>query len=114
AAQRVARLARGVPGAADVQYDPPAVVPGVTIRLDPAAVAAAGLAGDDVLREVEAATRGVRAGQVYDGARRTDVVVLLDPAHRARPEDLRRLPLRADDGRQTPLGAIAAVERSSG
>ncbi|MDX2121748.1 MAG: efflux RND transporter permease subunit [Gemmatimonadota bacterium] len=114
AAQRVARLARGIPGAADVQYDPPAVVPGATIRLDPAAVAAAGLAGDDVLRAVETATRGVRAGQVYDGARKTDVVVLLDPAHRTRPEDLRHLPLRADDGRLTRLGAIAAVERSSG
>lgn len=113
-AQRVARLARSVPGAADVQYDPPAVVPGVTIRLRPSAVAAAGLAGDDVLRDVETATRGARAGQVYDGARRTDVVVLLDPARRSRPEDLRRLPLRSDDGRQTLLAAVADVERSSG
>jgi Cu/Ag efflux pump CusA len=114
AARRVARLARGIPGAIDVQYDPPPVVPGVTVRLKPGAVTFAGLAGDDVLREVETATRGVRVGQTFEGSRATDVVVTLLPAARERPEELRRLPLRAADGRMTTLGAVATVERTSG
>ncbi|HTS89667.1 MAG TPA: efflux RND transporter permease subunit, partial [Gemmatimonadales bacterium] len=99
AAQRVARIARGIPGAADVQYDPPPVVPGVTIRLRPEVLSRIGLAGDDVLRDVETATRGARVGQVYQGSRATDVVVLLDPSARTRPEDLRLLPLRTEAGR---------------
>ena len=114
AARRLARVARAIPGAADVQYEPPAVVPGVTVALRPAAVSAAGLAGDEVLRDVETATRGTRVGQVFDGNRATDVVVLLDPAGRGRPEDLRRLPLRAENGRMSLLGEVATVERSTG
>jgi len=114
AARRVAHLARGIRGAIDVQYDPPPVVPGVTVRLRPRAVTLAGLTGDDILRDVETATRGIRVGQTFEGSRATDVVVTLIPAARERPEDLRRLPLRAADGRIVPLGTVATVERSSG
>jgi CzcA family heavy metal efflux pump len=114
AARRVAQLARSLPGAADIQYDPPAVVPGVTVRLRPQAVQAAGLAGGDVLREVETATRGIRVGQTFEGNRATDVVVRLDPEFARRPEDLQRIPLRAADGRMVMLGDVADVGRSSG
>jgi len=114
AARRVAALARAVPGAADVQYDPPPVVPEVDVRLRPTALSAAGLAGDDVLREVETATRGARVGQIFEGNRASDVVVLLEPSARSRPEDLQNLPLRAATGRLITLGEVADVGRSSG
>jgi len=114
AARRVAGLARSVPGGTDVQYDPPPVVPGVTIRLLPELVARAGLGQDDVLRAVEIATRGVRAGQTFEGNRATDVLVVLAPAARGRPEDLGKLPLRSPDGRMVTLGEVAQVSRTSG
>ncbi|HTS87807.1 MAG TPA: efflux RND transporter permease subunit, partial [Gemmatimonadales bacterium] len=62
----------------------------------------------------ETATRGARVGQVYQGSRATDVVVLLDPSARTRPEDLRLLPLRTEAGRIVPLALVADVGRSSG
>lgn len=114
AARKVAALARSVPGGVDVQYDPPPVVPGVTVRLLPEQVARAGLAPDEVLRAVEIATRGARAGQTFEGNRATDVVVLLAPEARTRPEDLGRLPLRSADGRMVTLGEVALVSRTSG
>lgn len=114
AARRVAGLARSVSGASDVQYDPPPVVPGVTVALRPASMALAGLAGDDVLRDIETATRGARVGQTFEGSRATDIVVLLEPDARGRPEDLRGLPLRSATGRIVRLGDVADVERSSG
>ena len=114
AARKVAALARSVPGGTDVQYDPPPVVPGVTVRLLPEQVARAGLAPDDVLRAVEIATQGARAGQTFEGNRATDVVVLLAPDARTRPEDLGRLPLRSADGRMVTLGEVAQVSRTSG
>lgn len=114
AARRVAALAEALPGTADVQYDAPAVAPTATIRLRPDALARAGLAADDALRAVEIATRGTRVAQVFEGNRATDVVVRLDPAARARPEDLRGLPIRAADGRISRLGDVADIARSSG
>lgn len=114
AARRVATLARAVRGSADVQYEAPPVVPGVTVRLRPEQVARAGLAQDDVLRAMEIATQGARAGQTYEGNRATDVVVQLAPEARTRPEDLVRIPLRSADGRLTMLGDVADVSRTTG
>jgi Cu/Ag efflux pump CusA len=114
AAHKVAALARTVPGGTDVQYDAPPVVPGASIRLVPERVARAGLGQDDVLRAVEIATRGARAGQTFEGNRATDVMVLLAPEARRRPEDLGRLPLRAPDGRMVTLGQVAEVSRTAG
>ncbi|MEO8139975.1 MAG: efflux RND transporter permease subunit, partial [Gemmatimonadota bacterium] len=114
AARRVATIAQGMTGAADVQYDAPAVVPAATVRLRPGPLARAGLGADDALRAVETATRGRQVGQTFEGNRATDVVVLLAPEARRRPEDLRRLPLRTPDGRLITLGEVADVQRSSG
>ena len=113
-ARRAAALLRSIPGSADVQYEPPAVSPNVTVRLDQARLARHGLLADDVLREVETATRGARAGQVYEGSRSTDIMVLLAERARRRPEDLERLPLRSPDGRLVQLKDVATVGRSNG
>jgi CzcA family heavy metal efflux pump len=114
AARKVAALARAIRGGTDVQYDAPPVVPGASVRLIPERVARAGLGPDDVLRAVQIATQGARAGQTFEGNRATDVVVLLAPDARRRPEDLGRLPLRAPDGRMVTLGQVAQVSRTSG
>ncbi len=113
-AHRLAALVRGVPGAVDVQYDAPPVAPEVTVRLRPAALSRHGLLADDVLREVETATRGRRVGEVFEAGRTTDVVVLLAPSARGRPEDLAALPLRSASGVVTTLGRVAEVGRSTG
>jgi Cu/Ag efflux pump CusA len=54
------------------------------------------------------------AGQVYEGNRAIDVVVIAAPDARARPEDLGRLPLTAADGRMARLGDVADVARTTG
>lgn len=114
AAVGLAAFLRTVPGAVDVQYDAPPVAPEVTVRLRPAALSRYGLPADDVLREVETATRGARAGEIFEAGRTTDVVVLLAPVARDRPEDLAALPLRGADGMVTTLGRVADVGRSTG
>ena len=113
-ARRAAVLLRKVHGATDVQYDAPPVVPGITVRLRPRAVAAAGLRSDDVLSAVETSTRGTVTGQVYLANRVVNVAVLLDSAARSRPEDLRLLPLVTLSGRLITLGEVAGVARTSG
>src|SRR4029077_10202339 len=113
-ARRTAELIARVPGAIDVQYDPPPVAPEVTVRVRPERLAEHGLRPDDVLEAVETATRGATVAQVYDGSRTVDVVVILDSASRARPEQLRRIPLSTTSGRFTTLGTVADVSRSTG
>jgi len=114
AARRIAQTVRAVPGASDVQYDPPAVTPEVTIRVRPNDLSAAGLASDDVLAAVEAATRGVKVGQTFEGNRSTDVVVILEPEARGQPEALRNLPVVSEGGRMLSLAQVADVSRTTG
>jgi len=114
AARRLAQVVRGIPGAVDVQYDPPPVAPSVTVRLRPAALARYGLLADDVLRELETATRGTQVGEIFEAGRTTPVVVLLAPSARGRPEDLATLPLRAESGLVTTMGRVADIGRSTG
>ncbi|HET7600815.1 MAG TPA: efflux RND transporter permease subunit [Gemmatimonadales bacterium] len=114
AARRVAEMVRSVPGASDVQYDPPPVTPEVTVRVRPAALNAAGLAADEVLAAVEVATKGVKAADTFEGNRSTDVVVQLDSAAVARPEDLRTLPIFSSHGRLVSLADVADVSRTTG
>ena len=114
AARRVAELVRSVPGATDVQYDAPPVTPELAVHLRAADLAATGLAADDALAAVEAATRGVKVAQTFEGNRATDVVVILEPEARARPEDLRSLPVMTAAGRMVTLSDVADVARTTG
>ena len=114
AARRVAELVRQVPGASDVQYDAPPVTPELAIRLRQSDLAATGLAADDALAAVEAATRGVKVAQTFEGNRATDVVVVLEPEARARPEDLRGLPIMTAAGRLVMLADVADIARTTG
>jgi Cu/Ag efflux pump CusA len=92
AARRVAEMLGRIPGAIDVQYDPPPVAPDVTVRLRLDELPLYGLRPDEVLATLETATRGSRVAQTFEGNRATDVVVTLLPDRRVRPEDLERLP----------------------
>lgn len=114
AARRVARSVAGVHGTLDVQYDPPAVAPEVTVRLRLAELPAYGLRPDEVLSAVETATRGTRVAQTFDGNRSSDVVLTVLPEQRSRPEDLARLPLTAEGGRIVELRHVADVARTTG
>ncbi|HEU5040539.1 MAG TPA: efflux RND transporter permease subunit, partial [Gemmatimonadales bacterium] len=114
AARRIAEALGEIRGASDVQYDPPAVAPEVTVRLRSDAAALYGLRPGEVLASLEAATRGTRVAQLFEGNRSTDVVLTVVPESRERPEQLRALPLVTAAGRLVPLGDVADIARTTG
>jgi CzcA family heavy metal efflux pump len=114
AARQVAEELHQVRGATDVQYEPPPVAPEVTVRLRPELLPRYGLRADQVLATVETATRGVRVAGTFEGNRSTDIVLTLVPERRARPEDLRALPVMSTEGRLVELGQVADVARTTG
>jgi CzcA family heavy metal efflux pump len=114
AARRVAEAMAAVPGTIDVSYDPPAVTPEVAVRLRPRDVAAAGLRPDEVLETVEVATRGVAVSRLVEANRTTAVTVTLIPEARARPEDLRALPVVSQSGRLVELRQVTDIARTTG
>jgi CzcA family heavy metal efflux pump len=114
AAARIAEELGIVRGASDVQYDPPAVAPEVSVRLRPEDLALYGLRAGDALATLEAATRGTRVAQLFEGNRSTDVVLTVLPESRSRPEDLRHLPILSAGGRLVELYQVADIARTTG
>ncbi len=87
-ANDIARVLRGIPGAADVKVEQVSGLPILTIEVDRDATARYGLNVADVQGVIRTALAGSVAGQVFEGDRRFDIVVRLPEAVRS---DLRRL-----------------------
>ena len=113
-AQAVAAAVSGVRGARDVQLQAPPGTPELTIRLRHERLAALGLQPLAVMQAIQAAYGGATVGQVYEGSRVVDLVVVLDPAIRNEVTRVGSLRLRAADGRLVPLRSVADVSLTAG
>ncbi len=132
-AAQVAAAIAAVPGAADVRVEPVRGAPVLSIDVDRTAIARYGLTIADVHAVIAAGVGGRRAGQLFEGDRRFDIVVRLPEAARQDLAVLERLPvplthadrprprlvLGGDDlGRAplhfVPLGAIATLTIADG
>ena len=113
-AGEVAAVVSAVRGAADVQVEQVGGAPQISIEVDRAAMARYGLQVADVLETVQDAIGGARAGQVFDGVRRFDIIARYTEADRDTPERIARTLIEGPNGERLPLGALARVERIEG
>lgn len=122
---QAASLISKVNGAADVLPEKTTGMPQITVDYNRGKIAQYGLTIDDVNKVLESAFAGAKAGVVYEGDRRFDLVVRFDKAHRVDIDDVQNLfiplpngPLRLDSrieaSSQIPLSEVAAVELKKG
>lgn len=110
----IANALASVPGARDVQIQAPPGTPQLSVRLHHERAAALGLQPLTVLEAVQAAYEGARVAQIYRGSQVVDLVVLLDPQHRNRINEVGALPLRNPDGRLIRLADVATIAMTGG
>lgn len=103
-----------VPGAADVVVEQTTGLPVLTIVPKREAIARYGLTIAELQTLVATALGGTRAGQLYEGDRRVDIVVRLAEPLRANPDKLLTLPVPLPHGGFVPLGEVAATELVTG
>ncbi|QID16153.1 efflux RND transporter permease subunit [Nitrogeniibacter mangrovi] len=113
-AQEIAQVVAAIDGAAGVRVDSQPGMPALSIRLDPAALNRWGFAPGQVLDAIHDAYQGATVGQIHDGNRSRDVVVVLAPEDRERVAQLAELPLRSPDGLMVPLARLATVRQVAG
>ena len=118
-ATRIARTLRAIPGAADVQAEQTNGAPTFDIRVDRQAAGRYGLSVEEVANTVAAALGGRKAGLLFEGDRRFDVVVRLPDAQRDDVEALGALPImlptiEADAARSIPLREVARFAYTEG
>ena len=131
AAQKVAAILQATRGAADVRTEQIEGVPVVSVDVDRTAIARYGLTVSDVQDVVSIAVGGRKAGEVFEGDRRFDLVVRLPETFRRDIRTLRNLPIplpyqpgefgsnATDEGQPArfaflPLESVAKVELAEG
>ncbi|MGH8473014.1 MAG: efflux RND transporter permease subunit, partial [Gammaproteobacteria bacterium] len=108
AGEEIAELLEKVPGAADVRVEQITGLPVLTLRMNREAMARFGLNVADVQEVVEIALGGKKAGEVFEGDRRFDLVVRLPETMRVDLEAIQRLPvLLPIAGLVTPVAVTA-------
>ena len=103
-----------VPGAADIVVEQTTGLPVLTIVPDREALARYSLSLSDLQDLVATALGGTKAGQLYEGDRRVDIVVRLPERLRGNPDSLLSLPVPLADGDFVPLGELARPELANG
>jgi cobalt-zinc-cadmium resistance protein CzcA len=93
-AEKIERIIKVVPGAADVRIEQITGLPVLSIQMDRAKMARYGLNGSDVQDVVNIAVGGRTAGLIFEGDRRFELQVRLPEQLRSDIEILKRLPIK--------------------
>jgi cobalt-zinc-cadmium resistance protein CzcA len=113
-ADEITGVVAKVEGSQDAQAEQVTGLPFIQILPDRFQLTRLGLNVADVQAVVSAATGGQKAGQIFEGDRRFDIVVRLSEELRQDPFVLQRLPIPLPGGGTVPLSEIATVERTTG
>lgn len=122
-AENIARALKNIPGAADVKIAQTSGLPVLDIKMDREAASRLGINVSDALEVVAIAMGGGKAGQLFEGDRRFDLIVKLPDSSREDLDTLNHLPipLPADEKQNkqvhfpyVPLNEIASLQISEG
>jgi cobalt-zinc-cadmium resistance protein CzcA len=110
-ANEVSVLLAEIPGASDVRVEQVDGLPFMNVELDRTAMARLGVSVADVQDIVQIGVGGKRAGQVFEGDRRFDLVVRLEEGLRGDAGVLAHLPVGLPDADEPAYGVTSGLFR---
>lgn len=122
-AEQIAASITTIQGAADVEIEQVTGLPMLTIKLNKYALSRYGMSVADVQEVIEIAVGGKKAGQIFEGDRKFDIVVRMPEALRQDIESIRNIPIPLPNqvqasigggGGSVPLRAVADIDLASG
>lgn len=113
-AAEMGKIISTVEGVADLKVEATTGMPQITIRYERDELSQYGLNVNDINKIIETAFAGGKAGVVFEGERRFDLVVRLDSSHRTNIDDVKSLYLNTPNGAQIPLSEVANISYEPG
>ncbi|MEJ2509278.1 MAG: CusA/CzcA family heavy metal efflux RND transporter [Gammaproteobacteria bacterium] len=113
-AGQIADTIRGIRGAEDVFYARNEGVQYLKIDIDRLAAGRLGLSVDEVESLLRTQLEGRRVGTIYEGIRRTPLIVRGAADVRSSPAEFANLMLTLPNGHLVPLSTVASVQRVEG
>lgn len=112
--EEMAEIIRTVPGVGDVNPERTSGLPQMTVVYNRKKVAQYGLDIEKLNRYVASAFAGGKAGIIFEGEKRFDLVIRFDEKHRQSIEDVRSLYIDLDDQTQVPIKEVADIQYRPG
>jgi cobalt-zinc-cadmium resistance protein CzcA len=109
-ARRLGNIASAVNGVQDIYVEQAAGLPQIVVQPDRLKLARFGLNIEDVNQVVRAAFAGQKAGVVYEGEKRFDLVVRLEQSQRRSADDLANIAIETPAGTLVPLSQLGTIE----
>ena len=110
AAEKVARALRGTQGSSDVTVEQTTGLPQLVITPDRSQIARYGLRIEDINEIVSTAIGGQKAGELFEGERRSDVVIRYNEASRGSLEAIQAIQVPTPTGQSVTLGSVATIQ----
>ncbi|RHN97735.1 AcrB/AcrD/AcrF family protein [Prevotella sp. AM23-5] len=110
-AGKVKRMIEDVPGVSGIFVEEVAGLPQIQVKYNHEKMAAYGVSVDDISEILETTFAGAVAGSLYEGDKKFDVVLRMDPSQR-NVETLEQLSIPLKDGTDIPLSQVAEIDYS--
>ena len=110
-AGKVKKMIEGVPGVSGIFVEEVAGLPQIQVKYNHEKMAVYGVSVDDISEILETTFAGAVAGSLYEGDKKFDIVLRMDPSQR-NVESLEQLSIPLKDGTNIPLSQVADIDYS--
>lgn len=110
-AGKVKKMIENVPGVSGIFVEEVAGLPQIQVKYNHEKMAAYGVSVDDISEILETTFAGAVAGSLYEGDKKFDIVLRMDPSQR-NVETLEQLSIPLKDGTDIPLSQVADIDFS--
>lgn len=110
-AGKVKKMIEDVPGVSGIFVEEVAGLPQIQVKYNHEKMAAYGVSVDDISEILETTFAGAVAGSLYEGDKKFDIVLRMDPSQR-NVESLEQLNIPLKDGTDIPLSQVADIDYS--
>ena len=113
-AREIQNLIADVPGASDVIVEKTEGLPQIKVKYNRSKLAYYGIDINTLNTTLSAAFGGEKAGVIFEGEKRFDLVMRLDKQYRTDIDDIRQLQVPVSTGQMIPFSELAEIEYTKG
>lgn len=113
-AEEISAIIAGTDGIGDMRVEATTGLPQMTVKYNRHKLAQYGVNIQDLNMLIQSAFAGGKAGVIFEGEKRFDLVVRLDEEHRKNIDNLRNLYVSLPSGTQIPLSELADISYQAG
>lgn len=113
-AEDISKIIAGTKGIGDMRVEATTGLPQMTVQYKRHKLAQYGVNVEDLNTIIQSAFAGSKAGVIFEGEKRFDLVVRLDKKHRKSIDDLKNLYVNLPNGTQVPIKEVADISFQPG